>query len=210
MEGLQERLGRLAIIGGGQMGEAIVSGLVHGALFNAAEIQVIEPVAEQRQNLEERYGIECSADVSELDNPQSILMAVKPQIFREVAASLAALPSIAPERVISIAAGVPTTLICEYFPDIAVIRVMPNIALKVSAGMSVVANAAGTPLREAELVAELFGLMGEATVIDEAQINAATAISGSGPAYFALVVEHLAACGIAAGLSEELAWQLAR
>jgi pyrroline-5-carboxylate reductase len=210
MNDLQERLGKVALIGGGQMGEAIVQGLIVGASFNPSGIAVAEPFEERRKILSELYGIQCVEDGAMLDAPDTVIMAVKPQIFREVCQSLAQAEGFSPQRVISIAAGVSTSVMLEYFTDCAVVRVMPNINLMVSAGMSVVAPAAGTSLAEAELVIELFGLMGQATLIEESLIDAATAISGSGPAYFALLVEELVKSAIQVGLPEATAELLAR
>jgi hypothetical protein len=91
----------------------------------------------------------------------------------------------------------------------ALIRVMPNAPLMVGAGMSAVCVAADTSRAEGELVRELFSLMGDAVLLDEALMNAATAISGSGPAYFALLAEELARAGERAGLAPEDALLLA-
>ena len=207
---LQERLGSIAVIGGGQMGGAIVGGLIKGASFDVNGIVVAEPFESQRNMLSESYGVRCVEDGSELDRTDTIIMAVKPQIFRDVAAALVAAANFAPKRVVSIAAGITTALMTEYFTDCAVIRVMPNINLMVASGMSVVAPSDGTPLAEAELVCELFSLLGEASIVDEQMVDAATAVSGSGPAYFALFVEELAKSGVALGLPEALALRLAR
>jgi pyrroline-5-carboxylate reductase len=87
---------------------------------------------------------------------------------------------------------------------------MPNTPLMVGAGMSAVCTAAGTARAEGELVRDLFSLMGEAVLVDETQLNAVTALSGSGPAYFALFVEELTAAGIAANLDPEVAALLAQ
>jgi pyrroline-5-carboxylate reductase len=96
------------------------------------------------------------------------------------------------------------------FPQASVVRVMPNVALMVGAGMSVVAGAAGTPDAEVELTCELFSCMGEAVAIEEDLIDAATAVSGSGPAYFALLARELSRAGSRAGLDPELAALLSR
>jgi pyrroline-5-carboxylate reductase len=210
MSDLQDRLGVIALIGGGQMGEAIVSGLVQKALFDPDGIIVAEPFDARRDVLTELYGVSCVADGSEIEQSDTVIMAVKPQIFREVSAGLTATEHFNPTRVVSIAAGVATDVMTEYFTGCAVVRVMPNINLSVSAGMSVVAPASGTAMFEAELVCELFGLLGRAVIIDETLIDIATAVSGSGPAYFALLVEELAKSGVAAGLPEEIASLLAR
>ena len=210
MQELQERLGSIAIIGGGQMGEAIVAGLVAGSGFNADMVFVAEPFESRREVLSELYKVRCVEDGSMLDNSDTVILAVKPQIFGNVAADLIASDGFAPKRVVSIAAGITTSVMTGFFSDCAVVRVMPNINLVVSSGMSVVAPAAGTSMQEAELVCELFGLMGKAVIVDERLIDVATAASGSGPAYFALLVEELTNSGIAAGLPEELAKMLVR
>ena len=204
-----EKLGKIALIGGGKMGEAIVAGLVHGALLNPEAIEIAEPGEDRRATLESTYGVSCSASGEDILGAQTAIFAVKPQVFKQVAAQLSAAEGFAPQRVISIAAGVTTNTIAEFFPAASVVRVMPNTPLMASAGMSVVAVAEGTPIAEGELVVELFSIMGEALLIPEDQINAATAISGSGPAYFALFVEELTRAGTTIGLSEEQAQHMA-
>jgi len=209
MEGLQARLGRIGLIGGGKMGEAIVAGLVKGAGFDPASIEVAEPFEERWEVLSGLYDVRCVPDGTDLADPQTVIMAVKPQVFREVAATLQASPGFRPRLVVSIAAGVTTDVMLEFF-DCAVVRVMPNLCLSVSAGMAAVAPAAGTALAEAELVAELFGLMGDAVIIDESLIDVATAVHGSGPAYYALFTEILARLGAQAGLPQDVSEKLAR
>jgi pyrroline-5-carboxylate reductase len=202
-------LGRIAVIGGGKMGEAIVAGLVNGAMFDPASIVVATPGEERREYLSNAYGISCVADGARIAHPTTALLAVKPQILREVCTSLRAAPSFAPTRIISIAAGITTATLRSLFLEGAIIRVMPNAPLMVGAGMSAVCVAADTPRAEGELVRELFSLMGDAVLLDESLINAATALSGSGPAYFALFVEELAKAGEHAGLKPEDASLLA-
>jgi pyrroline-5-carboxylate reductase len=204
-----EKLGKLAVIGGGKMGEAIVSGLVNGALFDPELLIVADPGDERRESLSETYGIECVAFGSEISHPKTALLAVKPQVIREVCEALAATPTFDPLRIISIAAGITTETLQSFFPDASVVRVMPNAALMVGAGMSAVCVAQGTGRVEGELVREMFALMGDAVLLDESLINAATAVSGSGPAYFALFVEELAKAGEKNGLEPSDALLLA-
>lgn len=204
-----DELGKIALIGGGRMGEAIISGLVHGALLGPQALVVVEPSEERRDYLIQTYGIDCVSDGASLHGIQTALFAVKPQVFNEVARNIAANPEFTPTRVISIAAGINTKTMQDLFPHTQIIRVMPNAPLMVSAGMSAVAVAQDTHISEGELVVQLFSLMGEAVLIDEQQMNAATAISGSGPAYFALLVEELARAGKRIGLEEEKAEHLA-
>ncbi|MDR2108786.1 MAG: pyrroline-5-carboxylate reductase [Coriobacteriales bacterium] len=198
------RLGQIAVVGAGKMGEAIIAALVEGASFSPEQISAVAPREHRRARLSERYGIVTHADVEGLAALDTVILAVKPQILREVAAQLAACwaarPQRAPKRVISIAAGVPVAVLHELFFNVAVVRVMPNIALLVGAGMSAVAATPATPPDETELARDLFACMGEAVIIAEELIDGATAISGSGPAYFALLCRELARFGESAGL----------
>jgi pyrroline-5-carboxylate reductase len=194
-------LGKIAIIGGGKMGEAIVAGLVNGAMFDPRSVIVADPGDERREHLSATYGITCVTDGAQITHPVTALLAVKPQVLREVCERLATTSSFDPTRVISIAAGVTTVTLRSLFSEGAIIRVMPNAPLMVGAGMSAVCVASDTSRLEGELVRELFSLMGDAILIDEALMNAATAVSGSGPAYFALFAEELAKAGERVGLS---------
>ncbi len=184
------------------MGEAILARLVNGAMFDPDSVMVAEPGAELREKLCETYGIECVSNGTEAKAPDTVILAVKPQVIRTVCEELSACQDFSPARVISIAAGITTDTLKPFFSDAAVVRVMPNAPLMVGAGMSAVCTAEDTPLSEGELAKELFSLMGRAILVDESLINATTAISGSGPAYFALFCEELTAAGVSIGLTE--------
>ncbi|MDR2492765.1 MAG: pyrroline-5-carboxylate reductase [Coriobacteriales bacterium] len=205
---IEERVAPIVLVGGGKMGEAIVSGLVHGAQFDAESIVVAEPSEDRRAYLEEVFGVRCVADGGSVKNPSTCLLAVKPQVLRDVAAQLVATDGFRPQRVVSIAAGITTATLEELFGSVAIIRVMPNTPLMVGAGMSAVAVGEHTALSEGELVRDLFSLMGDAVLLEERLINAATALSGSGPAYFARVVRDLAKAGEEEGLDAALALRL--
>ena len=203
MEDIKERLGRVAIIGGGKMGEAILSGLVNGVLFDTDTVFVAEPDADRRAYLSSVYQVDCFASGAEISHPTTAILAVKPQVLHAICTELASSPGFAPKRIVSIAAGITTATLRELFSEGAVIRVMPNAPLMVGAGMSAVCVASDTPRSEGEIVRELFAMMGEAILVPESQLNAVTAISGSGPAYFALFVEELAKAGEGIGLAPE-------
>jgi pyrroline-5-carboxylate reductase len=209
VDDIAARLGTIAIIGGGKMGEAIVAGLVNGAMFDPGSVIVADPSAERRAYLSSTYHITCVADAVQIAHPTTALLAIKPQQLRALCEQLAATPAFDPVRVVSIAAGVTTATLRALFCGGAIIRVMPNAPLMVGAGMSAVCVAADTSRAEGELVRELFSLMGDAILLDEALMNAATALSGSGPAYFALFVEKLAEAGERIGLSSTDALLLA-
>lgn len=209
MQDIALKLGRIAMIGGGKMGEAIIAGLVNGALFDPDTVVVAEPEKSRRDYLETTYGIKAVAEGGMIRHPNTAIIAVKPQMLRDIAIGLRQESDFDPKRIISIAAGVTTQTLCELFEDTHVIRVMPNTPLMVGAGMSAVAVAEMTPRSEGDLVCELFSMMGEAVLLDEAQLNAATAINGSGPAYFGLFVRELTTAGIDVGLDPEQANKLA-
>jgi pyrroline-5-carboxylate reductase len=202
---LAKRLGQIAVIGGGKMGEAIIAGMIGGAAVAPASICVVEPGEERRVALSGRHGVCCLPQLQQANSLDTIILAVKPQVLRPIAESLAALPGFCPKRVISIAAGVTTTTLQAIFGQTVVVRVMPNMALMANAGMSVVAKASATPAAETELARELFACMGKAVILLEQQIDTATAISGSGPAYFALLVQALAIAAENNGLSADTA-----
>lgn len=204
---------RLAVIGGGKMGQAIISGIVASGTISAADIYVVEPGAERRAMFVDTYGITAvpsSADLDslELNREDLIIMAVKPQVFFDVIEEVKAVSAKTP--VASIAVGIDTASIEEAFADLRpVVRVMPNTPAAVGSGMALVSAGAYADAGIEELVTQLFSLIGDAVVIDEKLQNAGAAISGSGPAYFALIIDSLARAGVYQGLSRELAERLA-
>ena len=199
----------LAIIGGGRMGEAIAAGLVTSGALAADEIAVAEPSAERRKVFA-RHGIEAVADGHAIVGGAGIvLLAVKPQVIDAVLAHLA--DDLAPGAVVvSIAAGITTARLESLLSDgMSVVRVMPNTPAMVGAGMAVVSGGSAATDDQVERVRALFEAIGEAVVIDERHQDAATAISGSGPAYIALVIDALARAGVQQGLTRDVAQALA-
>lgn len=200
---------RLAIVGGGRMGEAIAAGLVASGSVPAELIVVAEP-SEQRRDVFERQGIATVADGHEVVGAAEIvLLAVKPQVIDAVLAHMA--DEIAPGAiVVSIAVGIPTTrLEALLATGTPVVRVMPNTPTMVGAGMAVVSGGAAASTDHVEQVRSLFEAVGEALVISEQAQDAAAAISGSGPAYVAMFVDALARAGVRQGLSRDVAQALA-
>ncbi|MDR1184406.1 MAG: NAD(P)-binding domain-containing protein, partial [Coriobacteriales bacterium] len=96
MNDLAARLGKIGIIGGGKMGEAIVAGLVNGAMFDPNSLIVAEPGADRCAYLSDAYGITCVADGTQITHPTTALLAIKPQVFREVCEQLAVAPAFDP------------------------------------------------------------------------------------------------------------------
>jgi len=201
--------GELAIIGGGRMGEAIAGGLIAAGTFTPGDIVVAEPDPARREELAAAHGVRCVADAPQAASGADIvLLAVKPQVIDEVLASIAGV--LGDGLVVSIAAGVTCARLESHLPaGTAVVRVMPNTPALVREGMSVVSGGSEATAEQVDLVRELFSALGKVIVLEERYQDVATAISGSGPAYVALVVDALARAGVRHGLSRQVAEDLA-
>ena len=200
---------RVAVIGGGRMGEAIVAGLLAAGFVDPGSVTVAEP-DRKRADVFSAHGVAVVADGHEaVAGADIVLLAVKPQIIDAVVAHIA--PEIPAEAVVvSIAAGITTARVESLLgEDVAVVRVMPNTPAMVGQGMSVVSGGSTASPEQVEMVRGMFEALGRAIVIDERQQDAATAISGSGPACVALFVDSLARAGVRQGLSREVAESLA-
>lgn len=201
--------GRLAVIGGGRMGEAIVAGLLRKSALDSSEIVVAEPSDKRRAVLEETYGVECvarGADAAE--DAMIVLLAVKPQVIDSVVTQIA--DRLRGAIVVSIAAGITCARLESMLPaQTVVVRVMPNTPAMVEQAMSVVSGGTEATDEHVELVQRLFSAVGQTVVLPESHQDAATAIAGCGPAYMAMVVDALARAGVRHGLSREIAQALA-
>jgi len=192
------------------MGEAILGGLLSAKTFTPSEIVVAEPDDARRDALQASHGVRCVPHASgALEGARTVLLAVKPQVLESVVSDLAAeLPGDA--LVISIAAGITCARLESLLPEgTAVVRVMPNTPALVGQGMAVVSGGTEATAGQVEEVRAIFGAVGKAVVLDERYQDAATAISGSGPAYVAMFVDALARAGVRQGLPRDLAQQLA-
>lgn len=207
--GIRSALGRVLIVGGGRMGEAILAGLLNASALEPADVIVANPGLAKRERLSATYNVTCVADAVEAGDCDTCILAVKPQVMRDVLTSMTEGRVFQPKRVISVAAGISTEFLRGFFPASHVIRVMPNTPLTVGEGMVGISLGEGVPEDEGELACALFELMGKAVVVDEPLQDAVVALSGSGPAYFALFCRELAAAGEELGLSTDLACELA-
>lgn len=196
----------IAFIGGGNMAEALLAGLVHSG--HAPErICVSEPRAERRRQLEQAYGIRTVAENAQAAVDADVLvLAVKPQQMR---AALAGLAPGADATVLSIAAGISTEALQAWLGcPVNLVRAMPNTPALVGAGMSVLFSRAGRV--HGQRAEYLLRACGEVAWIErEEQMHAVTAVSGSGPAYFFLLAEMMQAAGVSLGLPGDLARKLA-
>ncbi|MGB2694477.1 MAG: pyrroline-5-carboxylate reductase [Dehalococcoidia bacterium] len=202
---------RVALIGGGFMGEAVVSGLLKEGLAQPGDVTVADVAPARRDYMSSEYGVSTTADNEEaVREAEIVLLAVKPQEFEKVAAGLAGHIG-GGQTVVSIMAGVRAERIVSALGHDAVVRVMPNTAALVGQAMSVwLANDAVTS-EGIEAVERLLRALGrEVRVYDEAQIEMATALSGSGPGFIFLMIEALIDGGVQIGLAREQskAWVL--
>ncbi|MDO9556833.1 MAG: pyrroline-5-carboxylate reductase [Coriobacteriia bacterium] len=200
---------RIAVIGGGRMGEAIVAGLVSAGAASAGDITVVEPDS-LRHAVFTAHGVACVTDGhGAVESADIVIFAVKPQIIDAVVAHVAEdVPAEA--IVVSIVAGMSCARLESLLPaGTAVVRVMPNTPAMVGEGMSVLSGGTETTTGQLETVRVLFEALGKAIVLDERHQDAATAISGSGPAYVALFIDALARAGVRQGLSRDVAQLLA-
>ncbi len=191
------------------MGEAIIAGLLSSGAVEPGAVAVAEPAAGRREALSAAHGVSCYAGAVEaISGAAIVVLAVKPQVIDTVLESIA--PHTGDALVVSIAAGISCARLESALPaGTAVVRVMPNTPAMVGEGMAVVSGGTEASREQTTLVRELFDLLGRAVLIDEHLQNAATAISGSGPAYFALFIDALARAGVNQGLPRTVAEELA-
>ena len=199
--------GGLAIIGGGKIGEALLSGLIRRG--GREGLVVCERSPERAAQLQERHGIPAVDLAEAAARARTLLIAVKPQDIGTLLAGLAGHVDPGRHLVVSVAAGVPTATIEAALPaGTPVVRVMPNTPALVDEGMSVLAagaHAGESHLDEAEA---LLASVGRVRRVPEGQLDAVTALSGSGPAYFFYLVEAMIDAGILLGLPRALAADL--
>jgi pyrroline-5-carboxylate reductase len=201
---------KLGIIGGGVMGEALLSRLVSLGVYSPKSITVSEPAPERRQLLVEQYDVHVTTDNREvIETSAVVLLAIKPQIFDQVIRDLQVVRFEVPPLVISILAGVPLARLEAAMPGWPVIRAMPNTPATVGQGMTAISTGSRTMPEHSEQAKQIFAAVGQVVQVPENLMDAVTGLSGSGPGYVALVVEALADGGVAAGLPRAIANQLA-
>ncbi|MCX4098789.1 pyrroline-5-carboxylate reductase [Nocardia sp. alder85J] len=202
---------RIAVIGGGRIGEALVAGLLEAGT-PGKDLVVVEPMRVRAEFLVDRFGIRVTDSVVDAANMADLLVvAVKPHDVDAVLTDLAKaeLDGDRDQLLVSLAAGITTARLEAKLPaGFPVVRVMPNSPMLVGQGMSAIA--AGRYAKEAELrlVTELLESVGRVVTVSEAQMDAVTAVSGSGPAYLFLLAEAMVDAGVGLGLSRDVTTQL--
>ncbi len=192
----------IGFIGGGNMAQALLEGVLKAGLFKADSIWVSDVRPERLDELKTQYNIRTTKDNTELTRQADIVvLSVKPQVMPDILKAIAG--TLKPDAlVISIAAGIRTASIRANLGDVQIVRVMPNTPALVSAGASGLYNAAATE-ENLKAALDICTSVGKAVVVDnEELIDAVTAVSGSGPAYFFLLMEEMIKAGVSLGLTE--------
>jgi pyrroline-5-carboxylate reductase len=207
-------MARIAIIGGGNIGEALLSGLLRAGR-QVKDLVLAERMPERAKYLADTYSVLVTPSVADaVDNATFVVVAVKPadveSVMGELARAAADAGNDSAEQVfVTVAAGITIAYFESKLPaGTAVVRAMPNAAALVGAGVSALAKGRFVTDEQLEEVSALFDAVGGVLTVPELQMDAVTALSGSGPAYFFLMVEALVDAGVAVGLSRQVAADL--
>lgn len=198
----------ICFIGGGNMATALIGGLL-GKGFSTAQISVVEINADNRARLQRDFAVRAFEKLAEgVTGSQVIVFAVKPQQLREVAQQLA--PILNKQLLISIAAGIRAGDLARWSNCQSIVRGMPNTPALIQSGMTGLYSLPAVTAAQREQAEDILAAVGETLWLqDEAMLDAVTAISGSGPAYFFYFIEALEHAGKELGLSEQTARKLA-
>jgi pyrroline-5-carboxylate reductase len=204
---VQER--RIAIIGAGQIGEALVGGLLSSGWRSTEEVVASTRREDRAEELRERHGITVTLSNAEaVARAALVVISVKPQDIEGLLGEIG--PLIQPDQtVLSIAAAIPTAAIERHLGDaVPVVRAMPNTPAVVHEGIAGICAGAHAGEQHLTLAEEALRHLGAVVRVAEPYMDAVTAVSGSGPAYFALLAEAMIEAGILLGLSREISTQL--
>jgi pyrroline-5-carboxylate reductase len=198
----------VGLIGGGQMGEALIRGMLDSGLLGAGHIMVAEPDEQRRAYMTEKYGIAGTDQPAELCAfARVLILAVKPQIVAPVLKQYS--DGIGSDHLlISIAAGIPIAMMEEKLGKRRIIRVMPNTPALVLAGASALSPNQEASKDDLELAMAIFSAIGTCVHVPETLLDAVTGLSGSGPGYVFTFIEAMIDGGVLAGLPRPIATEL--
>ena len=201
---------RFAFIGGGNMAEALIKGLISGLGVTPQQIIATDVVPERRTYMQTTYGITASADNKHaVQESTVVILAVKPQIMPMILEEIA--PVVNSEKlVISIAAGITLQTLQRALGDSRrVVRVMPNTPALVLAGAAGISPGKAATAQDVALVERIFNAVGRAMVVSDEMMDVVTGLSGSGPAFIFALIEGLSDGGVLMGLARQTATLLA-
>jgi pyrroline-5-carboxylate reductase len=201
---------RVGILGAGNMGEALIRGMLHSRVCQPEQIFCSDALPERLEAIRNNYGVRGTSNNSEVvKQSEIIILSIKPQKMREVIEEVAGYLDLS-KLVISIAAGVPLEAIesCAK-KELRLIRVMPNICVSVREGVSAISKGKNCLKDDLMIAKTIFDSAGKSLFIEEHLLDAVTGLSGSGPAYIFLIIDALADAGVKVGLPRNDALVLA-
>ncbi len=201
---------RIGFIGAGNMAEALCRGVLAAGIAPPECVVAFDPSEERRALFGDELGVKVASGNAEvIAGADVIILAVKPQVLRDVLSPVGALIG-RDKLVITILAGVRTARIEDICAEGArVVRAMPNTPMLAGAGMAALCRGARASVEDLEAALEIFGAAANVVTVEEDQMDAVTAVSGSGPAYFFYLVEAMTEAGVAEGLDPATAALLA-
>jgi len=200
---------RIAILGAGKIGESLLAGLLSSGWRKPGDIIVTGRREEHLQELAERHGVEATlSNADAVTDSGLVVIAVKPQDFDVLLGEIGGLLT-TEQTVLSVAAAIPTAQIeARLAPGVPVVRAMPNAPALVHEGMAGICAGAHAADEHLDLAEDVLSHLGAVVRVPEPYMDAVTAVSGSGPAYFALLAEAMIEAGILLGLARETSTQL--
>ena len=200
---------KLAIIGGGKMGEALIGGLTQSGWAKGEQIVVSEIHAARRDVLHDTYGVATTGDsAAAVEGADAVLLAVKPQDMDEVLATIA--PAVRPEQlVITIAAGIPIRVLERHLAEgVPVVRAMPNTPALLREGAAGIAGGTHATQEHMAHADEILSAVSKIVHLPEKYLDAVTGVSGTGPAYVYFLAESLIEAAVGVGLPRDVAVEL--
>lgn len=201
--------GNIGFLGGGRMAEALIKGITESGLVKAEQVLAVDLAPERRQLLTEQFGVVTAADGVGLADCRIVILAVKPQVMGKVLAlNLASFHG--GQVVISIAAGISLDFLesCLLGRDCRLVRVMPNTPALVLEGASALCGGSRATAADLDEARRIFDAVGSSVILSEAEMDAVTGLSGSGPAYVFSFIEALIDAGVKVGLARNVAEKL--
>ena len=201
---------KIAFLGGGNMAEALVKGILAAGAAKAGQVFMTDISADRLEYLKKTYGIITQkSNKDAASQAEVILLCVKPQVIDQVLEEIATAVD-SSKLVISIAAGITLARIEKTLTaNPRVVRVMPNTPALVQAGATALAAGKTATPADVAIARQIFGAVGRAVVVEEKLMDAVTGLSGSGPAYVFMIIDALSDAGVKAGLPRQLALELA-
>ncbi len=201
---------RLAILGCGTMGEAILGGLLHEGVFAREHVTATVRRAEAALRLHQAHGIGTTLDnVAACAGADVVLVSVKPQFMAELLDDDRMRAALDNKLLVSIAAGVRLPSIDAWLPTTKLIRAMPNTPCLISRGMTVLAAGPRAGADELELARRMFAAVGRVIELEDKHMDAVTSLNGSGPAFAYVMLEAMADGGVMMGLRRDVALEIA-